>query len=61
MPEKNSYYVWKGHHLTKLEYFLLKEEIIADYKVDEHLEKSNYAEAQLVIDKIKKLSYNQDK
>ena len=61
MSDKNSYYVWKGQHLTKLEYLLIKSEIIADYIVDEYLEKSDYTEARSVIDKIKKLSYNQDK
>jgi hypothetical protein len=61
MEEKKPYYYWRGEPLTKFEYIMLRHEIIADYIVEDRIEKSKYAEANFVIDKIKKTSYNSDK
>ena len=61
MDNKEPYYYWRGQPLTKFEYYMLKSEIIADYIVEDFLEQGQYTEAQNVIDKIKKSSYNNDK
>ena len=58
---KEPYYYWRGQPLSRFEYHMLKSEIIADYLVEDFLEHNEYIEAQNVIDKIKKSSYNNDK
>jgi hypothetical protein len=53
MEEKNPYYVWQGQPLTKLEFIMLKSEIIADILIEQGLVLSPWLESQQVIDKIK--------
>jgi hypothetical protein len=61
MENKKPYYYWRGEPLTKFEYIMLRHEIIADYLIEDAIEKSNCEEAKVVLDKIKKSSYNRDK
>ena len=53
MENEKPYYVWRGQPLTKLEFIMLKSEIIADVLIEQGLALSPWLESQQAIDKIK--------